>query len=270
MDDGTVTEDSIIEEITFLSGSRTRFHALRALYEADGLTKGELRDRLDGSRTTVGRNLDALCERGLVAKNGSGYTITRTGETITADFSDLVGTVAIANRLEPLLRWLPEEFDVDLRQLVGAELILAEEANPYAPVNRHVEALKRAEDVRLFIGVTGQHAWEIAHRRVVDEGATHEYVVGSRVVETLRSDPNYTDPCEAMLGTGRFELSVYDSEVPYYLGLLDETIQIGVEDEEGMPRALVETDIDGVGKWANDTYNKYRDRSTPFSMEAAP
>ena len=182
----------------------------------------------------------------------------------------MAGTVEVASRLEPLLRWLPKEFDIDLRQLADAELILAEESNPYAPVNRHVEALKRAEDVRLFIGVTGQHAWEIAHRQVVDEGATHEYVVGSGVVETLRSDPNYTEPCEAMLGTGRFELSVYDGEVPYYLGLLDETIQIGVEDEKGMSRALVETGVGGVGEWANDTYDKYRDRSTPFSMEAVP
>ncbi|PSP65825.1 winged helix-turn-helix domain-containing protein, partial [Halobacteriales archaeon QH_8_64_26] len=90
------------------------------------------------------------------------------------------------------------------------------------------------------------------------------------VVETLRSDPNYTEPCEAMLGTGRFELSVYDGEVPYYLGLLDETIQVGVKDEAGVPRALLETDAGSVGEWATDTYDRYRDRSTPFSMEAAP
>jgi predicted transcriptional regulator len=248
MDDGTVIDGSTVEEIAFLSGSRTRFHALRALREADGLTKGELRDRLEASRTTVSRNLEALRERGLVAKNGSGYTITRTGETIAAEFSELAGTVEVASRLEPLLRWLPEEFDIDLRQLADAELILAEGTNPYAPVNRHVEALKRAKDVQLFIGVTGQQAWEIAQRRVVEEGAIHEYVVGSGVVETLRTDPDYTEPCEAMLGTDRFELSVYNGEVPYYLGLLDETIQVGVEDEEGMPRALVEIDAGGVGE----------------------
>ncbi|PSP62934.1 hypothetical protein BRC77_08670 [Halobacteriales archaeon QH_8_64_26] len=105
---------------------------------------------------------------------------------------------------------------------------------------------------------------------MVEEGAIHEYVVGSGVVETLRTDPDYTEPCEAMLGTDRFELSVCDGEVPYYLGLLDETIRIGVEDEEGMPRALVETDAGGVGEWANETYDEYRDRSMPFSMEAAP
>jgi hypothetical protein len=72
-----------------------------------------------------------------------------------------------------------------------------------------------------------------------------------------------------MLATDRFDLSVYDGEVPYYLGVLDETVQIGVEDENGMPRALLETDVEGLGEWASDTYAQYRERSTPFSMEAA-
>ena len=41
MDDGTVIDESTVEEIAFLSGSRTRFHALRALQEANSLTKGD-------------------------------------------------------------------------------------------------------------------------------------------------------------------------------------------------------------------------------------
>ena len=37
-----------------------------------------------------------------------------------------------------------------------------------------------------------------------------------------------------------------------------------------MPRALLETDVEGIGKWATDTYAGYRERSTPFSMKAVP
>lgn len=271
MGDGWHVESATVDEIAFLSRSRTRYRTFAALHEADGLTKRELRDRLDASRTTVGRNLEALCEQGLVADGDGEYRITRAGETIAADFFDLVETTAVASRLEPLLQWLPDdEFDVDLARLRDATVITADESNPYAPVERHVEALKRAERVRLFVGVTGQHAWEVARRRVVEEGATHEYVVGPGVVETLRADPNYTEPCTSMLGTDRFDLSVYDGEVPYYLGVLDETVQIGVEDAEGMPRALLETDVDALGEWATGTYEQYRERSTPFSMEVAP
>jgi len=271
MSDGAELEEATIDEIAFLSRSLTRVRILDLLRGAGRLDERELRTRLDASRTTIGRNVAALCERGLLANGEGEYTLTRAGETIAADLFDLVGTVEVTRRLEPLLRWLPDgALDVDLRQLADAKVILAEEANPYAPVNRHVEALKRAEDVRLFVGVAGQHAWEIAKRRVVEENATHEYVVGSGVVETLRSDPNYATPCEAMRETDRFDLSVYDGEVPYYLGLLDDTVQIGVEDDEGMPRALLETDVEGIGKWATDTYAGYRERSTPFSMEAVP
>jgi len=99
MDDGTVIDGSTVEEIAFLSGSRTRFHALRALREADSLTKGELRDRFDASRTTVSRNLEALCERGLVAEIGTDYTLTRAGEVIATDLLDLAGTIEIARKL---------------------------------------------------------------------------------------------------------------------------------------------------------------------------
>jgi predicted transcriptional regulator len=268
---GSPIDEATIEEIAFLARSRTRARALGTLWESGSLTKSELRDRLDASRTTVSRNVDALRDRGLVANRNGTYTITRADETIAADFSDLVTTTEIAARLEPLLEWVPDaEFDVDLDRLVDATVITADESNPYAPVNRHVEALKRADHVRLFVGVTGQHAWEIAERRVVTEEATHKYVIGSGVAETLRTDRNYGGPCEAMLATDRFDLTVYDGEVPYYLGLLDDVVQIGAEDDEGMPRALVEADIDALGEWATDMYDRYRDRSTPFSMEAAP
>lgn len=37
-----------------------------------------------------------------------------------------------------------------------------------------------------------------------------------------------------MVETGRLSACVYDGALPYYLGVVNDTVQIGVEDEDGM------------------------------------
>jgi len=51
---------------------------------------------------------------------------------------------------------------------------------------------------------------------------------------------------------------VHDGPVPFFPGLYDDRVQVGVGDDEGSSRALVESRDEAVREWAEDTYAAYR------------
>lgn len=89
-------------------------------------------------------------------------------------------------------------------------------------------------------------------------------MVERSVAQVLQSKEEYADLVEEMEETGRIEIRVVNDSIPYYVGLLDETVQIGVEDDDGVPRALLETDSDEAREWAEQTYERYRQASEPL------
>jgi hypothetical protein len=68
-----------------------------------------------------------------------------------------------------------------------------------------------------------------------------------------------------MVDTGRFEVHVHDGDIPYYLGILDDTVQMGVN-EDGEPRGLLETDSEEVREWAENRYESYKQEAEPLSQ----
>jgi hypothetical protein len=62
---------------------------------------------------------------------------------------------------------------------------------------------------------------------------------------------------------------VSPTELPFYLGLTDDgCVQIGVEDDDGLPRSLLETTDGDVMEWAESVYRKYRAEAEPKSIAA--
>lgn len=53
---------------------------------------------------------------------------------------------------------------------------------------------------------------------------------------------------------------VAESALPFYLGISgDGRIQVGIADEEGFPRPLLETTDETIREWAEEIYESYRD-----------
>lgn len=250
--------DEAIEEIEFLTRSHSRIAAFDELRTEGSLTKTELRDRLNVSRTTVTRNLDALKERNWVTKANGEYAITRIGELVADELFDLVEVMRTAARLEGIMEWIPdEEFDLDLRCLTDADITLADPSDPYAPAREHANRLESADEFRGLLPAVGHEPMRSARQGVLN-GARHELVFERPVAQVIQSKEEYTNLIEEMESTGRIEVRVVDDSIPYYVGLLNGTVQIGVEDDNGLPRALLETDSDEARKWAERTYERYR------------
>jgi predicted transcriptional regulator len=227
----------------------------------DPKDKRTLVDELDCSRSTVNRGIRELEGLDLVAYTDGGYRITPLGATVATGFAELAETVELRLRYKPFLEWMPEDaFDLDLTLLRDAELLVPEAGDPYAMVNRHVNVLSQAEDLKAVLPLVGVHAYEAVHKQIVDNGARCEGVVTPEVADTLQSNPNYAEITKELAATGRFQLYQYDGDIPYFVGLLDDTVQMGV-DEEGEPRAIVETTNPEVQNWAETTFTEYKQQA---------
>jgi predicted transcriptional regulator len=230
------------------------------------LDKRDMVDVLGVSRATVDRAVRELEVLNLIEYRDGVYQVTSVGE-ITADrFFQFMDTVDVAMELQEFLRWVPAaEFDIDLTLLAEAELFLPEPGDPWSMVNHHAQAMEKMDTCRAILPLTGQHAMEAAYERVTDAGASFETVVTPSVAEQFQSTPVYARLIEEMVATGRVHVFVYEGTIPYFLGVFADRIQIGV-DENGEPRALLETKNEDVYEWAEDVYQQYKDEAEPVPL----
>lgn len=257
------TDDAPVSAVEFLARSETRVRALETLAREGELSRGDLRERLDATRTTVQRNLDALAERGWVTETDRTYAVTRTGEWIAEDFGDLVETVRQARRLRPVIERVdPDDLDVDLRD-ADVAVTTSEPGNPWKPVDEHVETIRDAREHRALLPLTGSGPFEAIHERTGDGAREFEAVVAPAVAETFRSDPAYREHYADLRERSNVRFLVTERSIPYYLGVADGTVEIGVDDG-GQPAALLRTESPAVLEWAEQTYETYRADAVPI------
>src|SRR6056297_1106616 len=90
MDTETDADGDPVAAVEFLARSNTRVRMLSVLAREQQLSKDELQERFDASRTTIQRNLSSLADRGWITSTNRYYEITMAGEWIAEDFEALV------------------------------------------------------------------------------------------------------------------------------------------------------------------------------------
>ncbi len=254
--------EEIVEEISFLARAPSRVRILEFLSESAPSTERELRDQLSQSRSTISRGVDSLVEAGWVRERSDGVELTPTGALLIDEFLELAETMATAEELSPFLEWFPlSEFDLAVDDLRNGTVTAAVDGDPYAPAREHTIRLRTAERVRALLPSVGQNAISEVHRRIL-AGDLEATLIVSPSVETRIRTTQLASQFQEMLSTGRLTVLVTES-VPFFLGLVDDrTTQIGVEDDDGMPRALFETEDETVREWGDALFADYREAST--------
>lgn len=254
------------EPIRFLTQSRNRIRILQTVMEKEVCSRRECQQRLDISRTTIQRNLDAMEERGWVRETVDGYTLTTSGKHLVTNFGEFAESVQRIHRLQSFLQRVPpREFTVDIRHLDDAEITVASPTDPYAPVERQADRLRTAEEFRLCTDVLGRNLFEDICRRATSRGCEGELVLTAGALETLRSDPSYADLYADLTDADRIRLYEYPEELSYALGIIDGWVQISVEDERNRFQALVETDSPRLREWAEKRYAAHRQQAEPVA-----
>jgi len=260
---------SPIEQILFLARAESRVEIVRHLLKSEPATQRDLRARLDASRTTVSRALSSLVERDWVEESGGTYRLTSPGRAITGAFTDLLATVEAVDELAPFLRWFPA--DVDAPDFLGADdvaVTYATEADPYAPAREQTGILHTADRLRILLPAIDRDSTETLVEQVTERGLEVETVVSPAVEATMESEA-FAPLIRETLRTGRSTVLVAPEPVPFYLGLADDgRVQVGLADEEGFPRALLETTDEAVREWATALYREYRTEAEPKPLEA--
>ncbi|MCU4975338.1 hypothetical protein OB955_21785 [Halobacteria archaeon AArc-m2/3/4] len=233
---------------------------------AEPTDKRTLEEHLDVSRSTIDRAIQELQLFELVAFADGAYRVTTYGQLVVQEYREFERSHRILAEFRPFLQHAPASaFDFDFRHLADAELFVPEMGDPYAMINRHVSAIDSMDAERVLLPVTGLHAHEAAHEAIVHGDARGDVIVGSEVVETWQSNPQYVDLTEELIATGRFEIFLYDGEIPFLAGVFDEEmVQLGVV-EDGEPRALVETESAAIRAWAERTLDEYQERATKLT-----
>jgi predicted transcriptional regulator len=248
----------IIDKLSFLSRAESRIRVLETLSTTEPTTQRELRDSIPLARSTIVRAVDSLTEFGWATKAPDGVRLTPVGAVVIEEFLGAVESVAAAEELTPFLEWFPlSEFDIDIEDLQGGTVTVTTEGDPLAPVRQHTKRLRTATEFRAVLPSIGIEPIKGIHERTLTGDLESEFVVPPGVETTIRIE-EFAPLFEEMLATGRLTIHITDS-ASFFLGLVDEeTTQIGVEGDDGLPRALLETSNERVRSWGNTFFTDSR------------
>lgn len=239
---------------------------LELLHESDGQEKQELQAEIDAARTTIQRNLDALLEQGWITNDQRTYAITPLGEAVFSEVATATETVYIVDEFGPFLRRFPKtELGFDIETLTEASITVSSAHSPYAPLNKYIDVLQDADRFRCLLSTVGLQSLVPARNCIVRQGQPHEAVFSADLARTLRTESEYANQLEKLLEAEHYDAFVADTEISYYLGIADDCVQIGVEDD-GILQAIVETNAEEIREWAEQTFQSYRTRAEPLSV----
>ena len=253
------------DDVAFLARSDNRMWLLRTLSEHREMSWKELQSETKASRPTLQRNLNALENKGLIKTNSArDYTLTLAGKCVSARFAELLETIRAARELGTAAKLFSgEHFEIDIRHLSDAELIMSTRENPYAPPDRQLDLMESADTFQWLLSTIGLRSLRTVRDCVVNQHSHHRVIIDPTVAEKLSSDSRYIETIQDLMATDHCEIYVSESEIPFYLGVSDAVVQFGTLDDDGRLKAIIETDEDTTRAWAHSTLDSYQQSSEP-------
>lgn len=256
-----------LEEINFLADSVYRSAVLAELRDGPRV-RAELSTDTGASSATLSRILRAFEDRDWIVRVGQHYELTPPGVLIAVGFDDLLHRLEMERKLRGIWRLLPAELlKLDPEWMMETTITLPSKYNPLAPMDRAATMEYEAARSRVLTHALPDPCLN-AHRHGIAAG-THrlEAVISRDVARTVAETSHATWICDA-LATDRLDLFVTDADVPYVIGINDDTVYFGIDDERGAPLALIETTDQTLLAWAEWTFETYRRDANPLSSDA--
>jgi predicted transcriptional regulator len=260
--------ESALEEIEFLALSSNRVEVLGLLAD-DRHTRGELAEATGASQATLGRILGDFEERSWIRRESGEYVATATGRLVAAGFTDLLDILETERELRDVVRYLPTHaMDFDLRRLADATVTRPTETRPNAPVQRLLDLLRDAEEVRAFSHAFNEQSLSVIERRVADGELSFRAVLARSAVDALADDATLRDRLASLLAEEDADVRVREEGIPLAVTVADDVVHLLLRDENGVLQASVDTDDAAVCSWAHDTFDHYWRGATPVDADA--
>lgn len=282
-------EREAVDRVEFLASADSRAAIVGRLLREGPASRASLRDELAASRSTITRSLHSLIDQGWVTDQTDRYRLTPAGRLVGEAFFQLVDTVQLTDELGAFLAWSPlEEFELDIERLREAQVVTPSDGDPLAPARRQSKLLSAASSYTGLLPALDLEGSRLVRDRIVNDDLDAEIIITPEVKAAICAD-DFAELYREMLATGRLTVRVAD-DLPFYLGIADTAAtattatpaanngteppasatvaQIGVEDEDGLPRALVETADGSVCEWAATVYDRYREAAAESLVAA--
>lgn len=265
-----------LEDIRYLSDSKHRITVLELLLEAPR-TQTDLRESAESSSATVSRLLRSFEEQEWVLKQNGRYELTPIGRFVATEFIALHDRMQATARLKGIVEWLPADLvDLGLECLLDAKLTFPSSTNPLAPPERASELKRHSSRSRGLSHYLPTICIAAHHAAIEEEIQTLEAVFTRELFETIASSASVeAQQFQDVLNSDRATLYVYDGEIPYILGINDDVVYLGIDNDMGVQVALVETSDPRVFAWAEEVFETYRstaleiDNDESRTLEAA-
>jgi predicted transcriptional regulator len=261
-------ESGAIDQIAFLTRSEARVQILTHLLATGPTSRRTFRERLAHSRSTITRALSALVDNGYVDRDADEYRLTPMGHIVADGLDDLVDRVQATDELATFLKWFPyAAHDLDVDQLRDTTVTVSTDQNPFAPARELADRLDTASAVRMVLPSTDRQMVERTRERVLAGDLDLEILISPDLEETVTTEP-FAPVVREQIEAGGVTISVCADPVPFYLGLVDDLVLIGVEDDDGFPRALLETDRESAREWGERLFASYREHARTLPQTA--
>lgn len=236
------------------------------------LTKPELVEQLDVSRSTVDRALKTLTAQGLVRRDGTSFVVSATGRLGCESVERHHRTTADVVRTAPLLKHLPPDADIEPALLKGASVHQSTSDAGRQALRAAMSIVSGADTVYACArAVTDTSAPTAAYRLVVEAGAALEVVYASNVAEYIRRE--HVENRREMVSTGRYR-AFETASLPFglFIATAPEGTKVAVAlyDENETLVGVLTNDSEAAVEWAESTYHRYRRGATEFTNEFAP
>ena len=237
-----------------------RRHDYLTLLASGPCHKRDLIDDLEDSRSTVDRAIEALRDRGLVARTADGaWTATTKGHVLKETVERTCEAAAAIETAGDLLEHLPCDEPVPPALFQDAVVEHADGPTPLVIAERVRENMAAADAVRGFAAADHETGVkEEAFAGVFDNDSFEfAYVFDETLLAGLATDDDrYAELCDRSNATA----AVYDG-LPFGLLLADvdgETrMTLIIYDDSGVVRGQITTADRGAVCWGEDVFEKY-------------
>lgn len=250
------SERSVFEDFEFFANSPNRIFILDALRE-DARSRNSLADEFSISRVTVKRVLDDLEERGWIEPSDPGYRATPLGEAVVGEVLALHSKLAALRKLQGLERWFPAQEDLDIRKFSDAEIVLPNRTTPLKPVDELCQVVSKGETIRAISSCPLGFSHLLSNWGKLFENCRAETVdlaLTADVVDAVSSNQDHVATMSRLAETDGFRFRAYDEALSYSLALVDATVGLCLDDDQGFPRGTLITTDDDVRSWTESVF----------------
>ncbi|WP_137283834.1 helix-turn-helix transcriptional regulator [Halorussus salinisoli] len=259
--------ESALEEIEFLALSPNRVEVLRLL-AADRHTRSDLAAATGASQATLGRILGDFEERSWIRREDGEYAATATGRLVAEGFTDLLNILEIEGELRDVVRYLPTHaMDFDLRRLADATITVPSQTRPNAPVQRVLDLLGGADEIRVFSHAFNEQSLARIRERTTAGEGTFRGVFSRSAIGALADDPGLREQLSSLLDADGVAIRVREEGIPLAVTVADEVVHLLLRDGNGVLQASVDTDDRAVYSWAQDTFDHYWRTAAPLEPD---